>query len=158
MTQAVKSNLFLYVDDSCLVFQRKDVIETGRQLNRDFTNICEWFVDNRLSIHFGEDKTKYILFASKHEIKKVTKLKINFKNIQIKQHSKVTYLGCILDEKLSGKSMALKVINKINSRLKFLHSKNKSLTPAYAGYYVMLLLNLTLIMHRQGGILTLPKK
>ena len=27
MPQAVKSNLFLYADDSCLVFQGKDVIE-----------------------------------------------------------------------------------------------------------------------------------
>ena len=72
--------------DSCLMFQGKDVIEIEKQLNGDFTNICEWFVDNRLSIHFGEDKTKYILFASKRKIKKVPKLKINYKNIQIKQH------------------------------------------------------------------------
>ena len=130
MPQAVKSNLFLYADDSCLIFQGKDVIEIEKQLNRDFTNICEWFVDNRLSIHFGEDKTKSILFTSKRKIKKVPKLKINYKNIQIKQHSKVTYLGCILDETMSGESMALKVIKKINSRLKFLHRKNKFLTPA----------------------------
>ena len=46
MPQAVSSNLFLYADDSCLVFQEKDVIEIERQLNRDFKNICEWFVDN----------------------------------------------------------------------------------------------------------------
>ena len=129
MPQAVKSNLFLYVDDSCLIFQGKDVIEIEKQLHRDFTNICEWFVDNRLRIHFGEDKTKSIFFASKRKIKKVPKLKFNYKNIQIKQHSKVTYLGCILDEAMSEESMALKVINKINSRLKFLHRKNKLLTP-----------------------------
>ena len=77
MPHAVKSNLSLYGDDSCLVFQGKDVIEIEKQLNGDFTNICEWFVDNRLSIHFGEDKTKSILFASKRKIKKVPKLKIN---------------------------------------------------------------------------------
>ena len=65
MSQAVKSNLFLYADDSCLVFQGKDVIEIEKQLNRDFKNICERFVDNRLSIHFGDDKAKSILFASK---------------------------------------------------------------------------------------------
>ena len=65
MPQVLKSNLFLYLDDSCLIFQGKDVIEIEKQLNGDFTNICEWFVDNRLSIHFGEDKTKSILFASK---------------------------------------------------------------------------------------------
>ena len=52
------------------------------------------------------------------------------RNIQIKQHSKVTYLGWILDEKFSGESMALKVINEINVRLKFLDRKNRFFTPA----------------------------
>ena len=130
MPQAVKSNLLLYSDDSRLVFQGKDVIEIEKQLSEDFTNICEWFVDNRLSIHFGEDKTKSILFASKRKIKRFPKLNIKYENIQIKQHSKVTYLGFILDETMSGESMALKVINKINSRLKSLHRKNKFLAPA----------------------------
>ena len=122
MPQAVISNLFLYADDFCIVFQRKVVIEIKKLLNRDFTNICEWFLDNRLGIHFGEDKTKSILFASKCKIK-VPKPKINYKNIQIKQYSKVLYLGCILDEIMSGDSMALKVINKINLRLTFLQKK-----------------------------------
>ena len=117
MPQAVKSNLLVYVDDSFLVFQGKDVIETEKQLNENFTNICECFVDNRLSIHFGEDKIKYILFASKRKVKRVPKLKIKCKKIQIKQHPMVTYSGCILDETMSGDSMALRVINLINSRL-----------------------------------------
>ena len=30
-SQAVKSNLFLYADDYCLVFQEKDVIEIEKQ-------------------------------------------------------------------------------------------------------------------------------
>ena len=63
-------------------------------------------------IHFGEDKTKSILIASERKIK-VPKLKITYKNIKIKRHSKVPYLGCILDETMPGESMALKVINKI---------------------------------------------
>ena len=69
-------------------------------------------MNNRLSIHFGEDKTKSIPVASERKIK-VAKLSITYKNIQIKQNSKVSYLGCILDETMPGESMALKVINKI---------------------------------------------
>ena len=38
MPQAAKSNIFLYAEDSCLVFQGKDVIEIEKQLSRDFTN------------------------------------------------------------------------------------------------------------------------
>ena len=129
MPQPVKSNLFLYADDSCLVFQEKDVIVIGKQLNEAFTNTCEWFVDNRLSIDHHEDKAKSILFASIRKIKKVLKLNVKYKNIQVKQHSKITYVGCILDETMLGESIALKVINKINSRLKSFDRKNKFLTP-----------------------------
>ena len=68
--------LLLYADDTCLVFQKKNTKDIEKQLNEDFANICDWFVDNKLSIHFGEDKTKSILFASKRKIKKLQKLEI----------------------------------------------------------------------------------
>ena len=129
MSQAVKCNLFLYADDTCLVCQHKDINEIEKQLNKDFESICDWFVDNKLSIHFGDDKTKSILFTSKFKIRKVRKLNIKYENIQIKQHSKVKYLGCMLDEAMSGETMVLSVINKINNKLKFLYRKNRFLTP-----------------------------
>ena len=129
MSQTVKCNLFLYADDTCLVCQHKDINEIEKQLNKDFGSICSWFVNNKLSIHFGNDKTKSILFASKCKIKKVRKLNIKYGNIQIKQHSKVKYVGCMLDETMPGETMALSVINKINNKLKFLYQKNRFLTP-----------------------------
>ena len=129
MSQAVKCHLFLYADDSCLVCQHKDINAIEKQLNVDFSNICDWFVDNKLSIHFGEDKTKSILFASKFKRKNIKKLNIKYGDIQIKQHSKVKYLGCLMDETMSGEAMALHVIHKINNKLKFLYRKNVFLTP-----------------------------
>ena len=75
----------------------------------------------RKHIHFGEDKTKSILFASKHKIKKLQKLEIIYNNIQIKQHSQVSYLCCVIEETMLGESMAHKELNKVNGRLKFLH-------------------------------------
>ena len=47
MPQAVNSNLFLYADGSCLMFQHKEVGEIERVLNNDFENICDWFVKIR---------------------------------------------------------------------------------------------------------------
>ena len=108
--------------------QRRDVEEIEKQLNKDFEIVCDWFVDNKLSIHFGEDKTKSVLFASKRKIKSARKLNVKYKNIKIKQHSQVTYLGCVLDETLCGEPMTLKALNKINGKLKFLYRKNKFLT------------------------------
>ena len=80
MLMAVKCNFFLYADDTCLVSQSKSVKDIEKQLNEDFAKICDWFVDNKLSIHFGEDKTKSILFAAKHKIKKLRKLEIIYNN------------------------------------------------------------------------------
>ena len=56
MPMAVKYDLFLYADDTCLVFQSKNVKDIEKQLNEDFSNICDWFVDNKLTIHLGEVK------------------------------------------------------------------------------------------------------
>ena len=129
MSQAVKCHLFLYADDSCLVCQHKVIDEIEKQLNVDFSNICDWFVDNKLSIHSGEDKAKSILFASKFKNKNTKKLNIKYRDIQIKQHSKVKCLGCLMDETMSGEAMTLNVIHEINNKTKFLYCKNDFLTP-----------------------------
>ena len=149
IAQAVKSNLFLYADDSSLMYQHRDVKEIEKQLNKDFENVCDWFIDNKLSIHFGEYKTKSILFASKCKIKSARKLNIKYKDIKIKQDSQV---GCILDETLSSEPMALKALNKINGQLKFLYRKNKFLTPTLC--YAMFSSTHILIMPPLHDILT----
>ena len=109
------------------MYQHRDTEEIEKQLNKDFENVCDWFVDNKLTIHFGEDKTKSIIFASKRT--RARTLNVKYKNIKIKQLSPVTYLGCVLDETMSMKSMALKAFSKINGKLEFLYRKIKFLTP-----------------------------
>ena len=79
------------------MYQHRDVNETEKQLNKDFKNVCDWFGDNKLSINFGEDKSKSIRFANKRKIKSARKLNVKYKGMKIKQHSQVTYLGCVLD-------------------------------------------------------------
>ena len=107
MPQAVNSELLLYADDTCLFFMGKDSKIIGDQLYKDFNSLCEWFIDNKLSIHFGEEKTKSILFGTKQLLHKGKSLNIRYGDTEIKQHTKVTYLGCILDNDLSGESMVI---------------------------------------------------
>ena len=38
-------------------------------LNKEFLLLCQWFIDNKLSIHFGEDKTKSILISKARGLK-----------------------------------------------------------------------------------------
>ena len=69
------------------------LVKFVKQLNEDFGNISDWFLCNRLV---------YIL-----AIIKVRKLDINYGNIKIRQHSKISdeilviCVGCMLDKVIS---------------------------------------------------------
>ena len=82
----------------------------------NFNLLCDWFVDNKLSIHL-EDKTKSILFGTKKKLKRLRELDIRYGDVKIKQHPHVKYL----DSSCSGESMALHALTKINGKLKFLY-------------------------------------
>ena len=61
LPEAVVNDSLLYADDTCIVFQYKSVIQIEKHLIRDFSSLCDWFVDNKLRIHFEQDKTKSVL-------------------------------------------------------------------------------------------------
>ena len=42
----------------------KDTKTIKEQLNRNFNCLCEWFID-KLSIHFGEEKTIYSIWEKR---------------------------------------------------------------------------------------------
>ena len=44
----------------CILYQNKGIHKIDNPLTKEFATLYEWFVDNKLSIHFGEDKTKFI--------------------------------------------------------------------------------------------------
>ena len=95
-------------------------------MNKEFSSLSEWFIDNKLSVHFGEDKTKSILYTRS---KTPAKLDISFQDHHIKQYNCVEHLGCFLDYNLNGETMAQKVLNKINVKLKFLYRQATFLNP-----------------------------
>ena len=78
-------------------------------------------MDNKLNIHFSEDKTESILYAPLNKCNKLCKLYISYGSVKINQYSEVTYLGCKLEESLSGESIALNVVSQINTQLKCLY-------------------------------------
>ena len=66
--------------------------------------------------------------GSKHRLKNAGKVNIMYNEIEIKQYSKVTYLGCLLNQTMSGESMTLRTIKRTNQKLKFLYRNNRFLT------------------------------
>ena len=75
-------------------------------------------------------KAKCILLGLKLQLKNPGKLNKIYNGIEIMRYCKVTYMGCLLGEKMSGESIALKTIKKVNQKLKFLYRKNRYLTLA----------------------------
>ena len=45
-----------------IFYQHEDVTEIENVLNKEFANVCDWFVVNKLSVYFGEDRTKGVFF------------------------------------------------------------------------------------------------
>ena len=69
LPQFVISDSLLSTDDTCIVFQHKNVTEIEKQLLRGFSGFCYWFVDNKSSIDFVQDKAKSILLGTKHKLR-----------------------------------------------------------------------------------------
>ena len=51
---------YLCADDTLIFYQDKHVEKTEKVLNKEFSSLCEWFIENKFSIHFGDDKIKTI--------------------------------------------------------------------------------------------------
>ena len=86
----------IYADDTCIFYQHEDVHKIENVLNKEFSSLCKWFIGNKLSLHFGEDKTKSIPFS---KTRCLGEINISFADLSIKQHGRVEYLGYQLDSK-----------------------------------------------------------
>ena len=88
--------------------------------------MCECFVGNKLSIYYGEDKTKYILSSKEQNL---PQLNITYNFNRVKQFYVEECLGSYLVANLSGESMGMKTFKKINRKLQFLYRQNSLLNP-----------------------------
>ncbi len=125
MCNAVQCDLFLYADDSMLLVNGRNVKEIESLLELEMEKLCIWLESNKLSLHLG--KTETILFGSKKKLKKTSKLNVTCNNVKLESKTCVKYLGAQIDQDMSGKTMGLYTIGKINNGLKFLYRKSNFL-------------------------------
>ena len=56
----------LYVDDTCIYYQNKDIQKIETILSKEFSSLCEWFIDNKLAIHLEKIKqNQFFLLRAK---------------------------------------------------------------------------------------------
>ena len=63
---------YLYADDTCIFYQDKDAEKIKKVLNQQFFALIEWFIDNKISIHFWGDKAKTIFFSRMKSLPKLS--------------------------------------------------------------------------------------
>ena len=119
MPISVKCKLLLYADDSALIISGFDPEKIAEELSRELESCRQWLIDNKLSLHLG--KTEAILFGSKRKLKRVNSFAVKCGDIKIANVNRVKYLGLQIDNDLSGTSVIEEIINKCNTRLKFLY-------------------------------------
>ena len=82
-------------------FENVSSIEKHIGLNADFNSLYEWFIDNKLSIYFEEDKTKFIFSKKKRNSNPL------WTSLETKKNHKI-FCSWIL--RISGKSMAKRAL------------------------------------------------
>ena len=65
MPQAVDCELLLYADDSCSLYQHRDVKAIDTKLSKIFSSGCDWFVDNKHRFILGKTKLNAYCLARK---------------------------------------------------------------------------------------------
>jgi hypothetical protein len=131
-------NLILYADDSALMISDKDVTKIEQKLEIELKSVCDWLIDNKLSIHLG--KTESILFGSSKKLKKKSKLNISCNGISIASQEEVKYLGAKIDQSMSGSVMASNLLKKAGDRMKFLYRQKHFLTRSTKRFLVSALI------------------
>ena len=43
-----KTGSYLYADDTCIFYQDEDVEKIENVLNKEFSSLCEWFIDKKV--------------------------------------------------------------------------------------------------------------
>ena len=102
-------NLFLFADDTTIVFTSTDLNFLIASVNRELQSLSNWFAQNKLSVNVS--KTNYMIFKTYPVASLNMPLLLDGKSIT--RVSSTKFLGVIIDERLAWKPQALAVEKKL---------------------------------------------
>jgi hypothetical protein len=114
----------LYADDTTIIFANRDEQNLLSTINAELKNVSTWFNQNKLSIN--NEKTKYMIFNTRHVDFKSHTLLLNGKKIE--KTDKMKFLGVIIQPDLSWEAHCSSKANTISQTLAAL-SRLKNLLP-----------------------------
>ena len=107
------SEFILFTDDTNIFFSGNKLASLVNVINSEMKNLSECFFANRLSINVH--KSNYIVFTPRQMRQTLDfSLAIEINNHKLKRVKETTFLGVILNEKLSWKSHISYIVRKIS--------------------------------------------
>ena len=116
----------LYADDSAILYLHRDLKTISLKPGSELETCSKWLIDNKLLLKLG--KTECILLGSWWKLRSVNNFSIEGNGHTIKSKSSVKYIDLTLDNHLTNDTIASSVIQKVNSRLKYLYRQYVFLT------------------------------
>ena len=121
----VDAIIMTYNPYSCLICRcLPEVIDKNlkvlkKKINKDLAHLFDWLCANRLSLN--TKKTEFILFRpnGKHEL-----IKLRLNQTTIRESPKISYLGILLDNKLSWKFHISELCKKLGRSIGLLYKKS----------------------------------
>ena len=105
----------IYADDTSLTNNEKDLAALENKVNRDLFNIEKWLYANKLQLNAV--KTKYMIIATPHRLKRKQKLCIKIGSKEIEEVDVRSYLGITVDNRLKWNEHIHILCKKISSAI-----------------------------------------
>jgi hypothetical protein len=115
-----------YADDVIIYTHGQNLDKLRLELETCFSNVCNWFNDNEMTVNF--DKTKFMLFHHESDKIDINIPNININGIEIESVTKMKYLGLILDPHLNFNLHYDYVLKRVCQRVKFLYGIKRYLS------------------------------
>ena len=93
----------MYADDTVIYVSRSSVEMIKEHLQEDIYCVEQWMYENQLL--FNQEKTKCMLFGTRHKLANVMDFELNLQGVNISRVTEFCYLGVILGEQLFGRNI-----------------------------------------------------
>ena len=127
-------NPIMFADDTNLFFSHSDINILFEKMNKELTNISNWFNANKLSLNVK--KTKYSFFHKSSKKKDNVLLRLlnrNINGLTVDRESSIKFLGVWIDQNLTWRNHIHTVQNKTAKNIGLLYReiKNKNFSDIF---------------------------
>ena len=114
-------NPIMFADDANLFFSHSDINILFEKMNKELTNVSNWFNANKLSLNVKKTKFSFFHKSSKKDNIPLRLPNLNINGFTIERESSIKFLGVWIDENLTWRDHIHTVENKIAKNIGLLY-------------------------------------